>query len=89
MLTSREKQLVDLAVETAINKVKNDPVLLKEWLNDINTVKKLNKLVLQEMRCQGVEWTIKLKIKPRSILYSDRWLSTMEEGEVKVGLLYC
>jgi hypothetical protein len=55
MLTSREKQLVDLAVETAINKIKNDPVLLKEWLNDINTVKKLNKLVLQEMRCQGVE----------------------------------
>jgi len=55
MLTSREKQMIDLAVETAINKIKNDPVLLKEWLNDINTIKNLNKLVREEMRHQYVE----------------------------------
>jgi len=32
MLTAREKQMIDLAVLTAIDKVKKDKILLLEWL---------------------------------------------------------
>jgi hypothetical protein len=35
MLTPREQQIVDLAVTTAIDKVKNDEALLKQWLEEI------------------------------------------------------
>ena len=40
MLTPREQQIVDLAVHTAIDKVKNDEALLKQWLEEIKTPSK-------------------------------------------------
>ena len=40
MLTPREQQIVDLAVHTAIDKVKNDEALLTQWLEEIKTPSK-------------------------------------------------
>jgi len=35
MLTDREKQIVDLAVHEAVDKIKQDKMLLLEWLEAI------------------------------------------------------
>ena len=40
MLTERDRQIVDLAVLTAIDKVKNDEVLLQQWLDELKTPSK-------------------------------------------------
>ena len=40
MLTPREQQIVDLAVTTAIDKIKNNRALLEQWLEEIKTPSK-------------------------------------------------
>jgi len=39
MLTDREKQIVDLAVHEAVDKIKQDKMLLLEWLEAIKKEK--------------------------------------------------